>query len=372
MAPSAPTGLVSFPPVLSENRYQSQLYAELAPHGFRVVPGELKVRWLVANRRRARILHFHWPQEYYRHKPMPRGPASWAKLTLFGVRLAAARVLGYRIAWTVHEVYPLQTASHRLDVVGTALLARFSHVLMANDKETAQQATLVLGSPAAKTEVVPHSSYTGVYPAGRARAEVRAELGIADDSVVYLLFGHVSVYKRIEWFVDAFRDADLEDAVLVVAGLPMDEDAAEHVRRAAGVDARVKPLLEFIADDAVSELYGAADVALCPRQDGGTSAVLILALSMGVPAVTARTPNYEELTDGERAAWLFEPHDSQSLIDALARAAEDADERRARGAAGLEQVRGLSWEAMGRRTAELLQETMPSAEAPPQAAPGRA
>jgi hypothetical protein len=30
---------------------------------------------------------------------------------MFGLRLAAARGLGYRIVWTVHQVYPHETES---------------------------------------------------------------------------------------------------------------------------------------------------------------------------------------------------------------------------------------------------------------------
>ena len=52
---------------------------------------------------------------------------------------------------------------------------------------------------------------------------------------------------------------------------------------AAAADERIKPLLEFIPDERVSELFAASDAAVCPRQDGGTSGALILALSMGVP-----------------------------------------------------------------------------------------
>jgi beta-1,4-mannosyltransferase len=348
------TRIVSFPAPLRENQYQRRLYEALAAHGYEVEDGEFKLRWLWRNRGRAGVLHFHWPQNHWRLERRPKGPPSWLKAALFGLRLAVARALGYVVAWTIHEVRPLETESRRLDVIGAWMLARAAQVLLANDRETADQARREIGRPAARTQVVPHASYEGDYPPGRSREAMRAELGIAPDATVFLLFGHVSVYKKVEWFVEAFRAADVPDAVLVVAGIEMDKDAGALVRAAAAEDPRVIEQLRFIPDEGVAELYEAADVAVCPRMDGGTSAVLILAFSMGVPAIAANSPNYVDLTGGEQAAWLFEPYDRDSLIATYRRAASDRVGIARRAGAARAQIAGLSWEAMGDRIAGLL------------------
>lgn len=346
--------LVSFPAPLRENQYQRRLYEALAGHGFELTDGHFKVRWLVRNRRRVRVLHFHWPADHWRHGGRLPRLGTLAKFALFGLRLAAARALGYRLAWTIHEVYPLDRGRGRLDRRGGRMLASACQVLIANDEQTATTAHAELGRAAAGVAVVPHASYSGDYPAGRSRADVRAELGIPDDAVTFLLFGHISVYKRVEWFVEGFRRANLENAALVVAGHVMHEPSAEAVRTAAREDARIKPVLDFIPDERVAELFEACDAAISPRQDGGTSGVLILALSMGRPAVAPRVATYSAITDGERCAWLFEPEDLDSLSRTLERAAGDRAGARARAAACREQVAGLSWEAMAERTAALL------------------
>ncbi len=376
MSRTDPIGVVSFPPVLEANCFQRMLYDALGEHGYAVVPGHFKAGWLARNRGRARVLHFHWPEAWYRHYPSPRGPLTWLKVALFVARLAAARALGYRIAWTVHEVFPLNGGGDRVDRVALGSLARASRVLMANDEQTAERAVAELGDAAKKVAVVPHSSYVGAYPEGRLRADVRDELGAGPDTTVFLLFGHLSAYKRIEWFVDAFRAAALPDAMLVVAGLVMDEGAGAAVEAAAAEDDRVKALLEFIPDERVSELFAATDVAVCPRQDGGTSAVLLLAMSMGVAPLTAAVPTYEALTGGDEAAWLFAANDHNSFIEALHRACADPQGSAERGARGLERMAGLSWESMARRAAELLDATLdrpwPIVQArPSQSAPTR-
>jgi glycosyltransferase involved in cell wall biosynthesis len=353
-------GIVSFPPPLKENAYQRLLYAQLARHGIPMPDvGHFKVGWMLGHRRDVRFLHFHWPQDYYRHPPRPKGPWSWLKLALFAVRLAAARVLGYRIAWTVHEVFPLQTASHRLDVLGGRLLARAAHLLITNDEPTAASAAAELGARREKIAVVPHPSYVGAYPEGRSREAVRAELGLPVDAPVFLLFGHLTVYKSIEWLLDAFRASDCQEARLLVAGLVMDESVGAAVERAAADDPRVIARLGFIPDEAVAELFGAADVAVCPRRDGGTSGVLVLAMSQGVPALAASVPAYTAITGGARAAWRFSADDPASATDAFERAARREDAA-AKASAAREQVDGISWESMGRHVADRLYATLPA------------
>lgn len=353
-------GVVSHPAPLPQNPYQRLLYESLAPHGFRIEDdGDFKLGWLLRHRRRVRVLHFHWPWPYIVHRPSPRGPLSWIKCALFGVRLAAARALGYVVVWTVHEVRPLYSQSPRIEAVGARLLARFSSVLIANDQETAETARAELGRAAADIAVVPHPSFESAYPPGRPRAAVREELGIPDDAFVTLLFGHVSAYKQIEWAVEAFRAGAPPHAFLVVAGMVIDEQVGDAVREAAAADPRVKERLGFVPDEQVAELYGAADAALCPRQDGGTSGALILAFSLGVPAIAARVPNYVEVTHGEAAAWLFEPGDQASMAAAL-QAAADPGAARAKGEVARRLVAPLTWEATGSLTAALLNDALPS------------
>ena len=164
----ARTRIVAYP-LVRENPYQQLLYAALEAHGFTVIEGNLHLRWLWRNRRHARVLHFHWPQSWYVHPRQPGGPLTAIKLARFAVQLTVARLLGYLIAWTIHEVYPLKPAARWADRAGGRVLARAARVLLANDRETADRARAELGHAADRIEVVPHPSYVGAYPPGRPR-----------------------------------------------------------------------------------------------------------------------------------------------------------------------------------------------------------
>jgi beta-1,4-mannosyltransferase len=351
--------IASFPPVLKSNPYQRLLYEHLAAHGFELADGaQFELGWLWRARREAGVLHFHWPQSFWHHERGPavlRGPLSYVKVVLVAVRLAAARALGYRVVWTIHQVYPHERSDPRLERLGARALATLSHILIAHDESTREHAVRELGPPARKTSIVPHGSYLGVYPPGRARAAVRKELDLGVDDLAFLCFGNLRAYKDVGFMLRAFGLADLRDAALIVAGSVTNDSVAADVRAAAAADTRVKPRLGFVPDDAVAELFGAADVAIVARNDGGTSGAVVLALSMGVPVVAPRRPAYAELLGADRAGWLYEPGDTASLQAALEQAAAAGPaERATRGEAAQRRAEELAWPAIAARTAALI------------------
>lgn len=339
------------------NPYLELLYGALADQGIELEPdrGCLRLRWLVAARHRVGFLHVHWPEGLYTFQ---RGPApvraalSWPKLLIFATRLRVARWLGYRLVWTIHQVYPHDRRAHRLDLLAGKVLARSCGVLVAHDASTARAAREELG--ASTVDVTAHGSYAGVYPAGRPREVVRSELGIPGDAVVFLSFGELRAYKDVDVLIDAFRTASLPSACLVVAGHVTDERVGRAVAAAAAADGSVRWVKGFVPSEHVAELYGASDVAVIPRGDGGTSGSLILALSLGAPVIAVDAPAYRELTlDGE-AGWLFRAGDSASLRDALEHAVREPAAVEQKGRVAAMAAERLDWAPSAERLASLL------------------
>lgn len=359
-----------FPPRIQEDRnpYARLLYGELAGRGFATVTGaRFTLGWLRGARRDVDVLHFHWdPQERYVMRPrgrvaralhrlrMERVQAGW-DLGAFVGRLVAARWMGYRVAWTIHEVVPHESPHPRCDRLASMALARLSHVLLTHDRATADRAKSELRCPAADIHVVPHGSYVGVYPGGRPREIVRADLGMPADAFVFLAFGHLRPCKQIETLLDAFHSLPSDRARLVVAGVAWTPAIRDALTAAAERDARIRPVLGFVDEARVSELYRACDAAILARGDGWTSGSLILALSQGLPAVAARTAAYTDLLEDEAGGWLFEPGSVDSLRSALAAAAADPAGARRKGAAALARAQRLSWSETAALTAHLLQ-----------------
>lgn len=358
---SPEVGVACLPGLLHTNPYQRLLYESLVAEGVVLRGGlRLEVGSLVRERRSAQILHFHWPELHYRQfggSALLRGPLSAVRLAIFAVRLRVARLLGFRVVWTVHQVAPHERSTPRVDRLAARLLARSAARLIVHDEATRSAIDRQLGHRAtAKTRVIPHGSYANVYPASQTRAEARAAIGLGNDRFAVLSFGHIRAYKAIDFLLEAFAEVRGPTVTLVVAGMVHDATAEQALRDAAAADPRILLILGYMPDDAVGNLFEAADVAVVARPDGGTSGSLVLALSQGLPVVAARVPAYSELVGTK--GWLFTPADKHSLTAALeAAAADPAATGRLRGS--LPRV-VPSWPAVAAATAAVFRETLPA------------
>jgi beta-1,4-mannosyltransferase len=369
-ANGSPLMIAPFPSRMENNPYGRLLYDGLSRSGFeRADDARLELGWLLRSRREVTFLHFHWDEHFYEsrcRRPRLRELLSWIKLAAFAVRLGVARAMGYRLVWTIHEIRPRETRSPQRDRIASWVLARSCHLLLAHDTPTADRARRHFSPAAAAIEVVPHGSYIGVYPPGRSRASVRADLGISDKAFAFLCFGHLRRYKRLDLLLEAFRRLDREDAALVIAGQVawrVRDEAWERttllvLERAAAADPRIRLRIGFVPDYQVAELHGACDAAVLPRSDGWTSGSLLLALSQGLPVIAPRMPAYEALIGAEAAGWLFRPGDAASLATALSAAMSDRDEAEARGRVARRRAQRLDWAKISERTASLMRETL--------------
>ena len=359
--------IASFPAGMANNPYGRLLYGALERLGYeRVEGGTLESGWLREHRAAVGWLHLHWDELEYESEG--GALASWLALARYGARLAAARALGYRIAWTIHEVLPRETRSVRRDLVAAKLRASLAHVLIAHDRATAGRAARVIGRLAERVHVVPHGSYAGVYLARRPREEVRASLGLEPGARVFLCFGHLRAFKEVELLLDAFAGLRRAEARLLVVGEfawrvqdePWERALARRLARTAAADPRLSVRLGFVPEEEVGDLFAAADVVVSPRGDGWTSGSLILALSQRKPVIAARREAYAELVPPD-AGWLFVPHDPAALTAALDAAAAASEQRLASmGEAAAAVAASLSWEAAARRIAALFEAVLPA------------
>lgn len=361
------------------NPYLSLTYEHLAEVGFVVVPrAQLSLRWLWRMRASVALLHFHWQPDYFylakrgRYSdPPPRLPRlrSWFKLAGFAARLRAARLLGYRIVWTIHDVFPPPsvlrpaTLGRGFDRVGQRILARSCHGLIAHQDAVADLAATEFGIERSRIRVVPHGAYLDRYPAGRSRLDVRSELGIDPHAFVFLAFGSMRPDKAIGPLLGAFQAVESADVALIVAGRVEDVESLRLLQEAARRDPRIKALPGFVPDGDVRELFDAADASVLARGEEWTSGSVILSLSLGVPVVCARLAAHEDLVDGQ-AGWLFDPASRDGLRDALEEAAASSHaELNARRLGAAEAARSLpTWEEVAGQEAAVMCEAIGSQE----------
>jgi glycosyltransferase involved in cell wall biosynthesis len=281
-------------------------------------------------RRAVEVLHFHWPELYFR-------PHRLRSAVGFAARLVLARLLGYRLAWTVHNAAPHEGATRGTRLVA-ATLCRLARLIV--HCEAGRRAG---GRALRRAAVIPHGNYLGCYPDGVDAAGARARLGLERDARVLLAFGQVRPYKGLDALVRAFAAVDAPDARLVIAGAPM---AGGEAVLGAVADPRVHVLLGHVPDEQVQLFFRAADLVVLPYRAVLSSGAAMLAFSFGRGIVAPRLGCLAQL-DGKGAAILYDPGVTDGLEEAL-RWALAVDAGRL-GRQALRLARAVSWDTIARR-----------------------
>jgi beta-1,4-mannosyltransferase len=288
------------------------------------------------------VVHLHW-LEY-----LVRGGR--VRSLVRGLRLAAAlRRLARsstRLVWTAHNLRPHERRNPYVEEMVTRSALRHADTVIAHSDYAARRMTETYGVER-PIEVVPHGNFVGFYPQpSRSREEARAELGLPPEGFTYLVFGQVRPYKRIPEAIAAFGAVGDPEARLVIAGAASDAALAAELKAAAAGDPRVILRLEHVPDEEVADLHQAADACVLPYRQVFSSGALLLALSLGLPAVTPWEGSAE--IAGPPA---IEPFEEGRLADALraVRRGDQAERRRAARAAAAR----FDWDGVADRTIEL-------------------
>jgi glycosyltransferase involved in cell wall biosynthesis len=295
-----------------------------------------------ARRVQVDVVHLHW-LEYLVSGGAVRSAAR-------GLRLARAlrrlRRSGTRIVWTVHNLHPHERRHPFVEELVARAAVRNADSLIVHSRYAAGKVAETYGA-GHKVAVIPHGNFVGLYPpAARSRAETRAELGIPADAFTYLVFGQMRRYKRIPQAIRAFRSLRDPDLRLLLAGAARDDVLRAEIEAAARGDPRVLQQFEHVPDERVVELHEAADACVLPYRQVFSSGALLLALSLGLPAVAPAEGSAE--VAGPPA---LERVDDDDLAGALlaVRGGDQAERRRAAHAAAAR----FAWGPIAERTLAL-------------------
>ncbi|MBI3098927.1 MAG: glycosyltransferase [Planctomycetes bacterium] len=305
------------PDYSSANPYQRLLAEALERRGLRV---HLRDSFPAPEEWRApgapRLLHLHWVHPFFLAPPgasRPRWLAGWAK------RLAQARAEGLRLVWTVHQVEDHEGRDPAFDRFGVRVTAWAAHRCIVHNQASAEALRRITGRWRGVV-VIPHGHYGGAYPAGRTRAEVRAEWGVTDREFVVLFIGSIRPYKGIERLLSSFREWRRSGVRLVIAGRPQDEALRRSIEVAASSDSRILFRPGFVPDGRLREYLEASDLVALPFDEQVSSGSAILALSFGCPVMIPDLPTFREMRDWPGVN-LFTPGSADSLRDGLERSA---------------------------------------------------
>ncbi|RIK42102.1 MAG: hypothetical protein DCC55_09790 [Chloroflexi bacterium] len=329
------------------NPYGALLAQALADEGVELVAGHAEhftEEWVRANQGRVDVLHLNWPHFLYDAPDLAGQVERCANLVS---NLALARTLGYKIVWTVHNLYPHETLSHSLDrLVRLALTNLCSAVIV--HCEHARQVVRQHFFCGENVFLIPHGHFIDAYPNMLDRRAARQQLGIDEGCFVYLFFGNVRPYKGLETLLEVFGRLPGAELRLLLAAKIYSDYGERFVEEARQADSRVlvHPS-RFFANEEFQRFFNAADVAVLPFLDVLTSGSAITALSFGLPVIVPGVGCLPELVD-DTAGIVYDQQQPDALYHAM-RAMQERDLGPARRAA-YQRAQSLRWDEIARAT----------------------
>ncbi len=179
-----------------------------------------------------------------------------------------------------------------------------------------------------------------------ARAEMRAEFGVAPDTAVIVQVGRLERWKGHALLLHALGFlGDLPGwECWVVGGVQRaSERAYESQLRTLAVSRGVRTRVRFLGErDDISRVLAGADIFCQPNAQAEPFGVAIIeALYAGIPVVATDMGGPSEILAGESCGILVPPKQPHELANALRGLIENAPRRRAMGAAGPARARAL-------------------------------
>lgn len=211
---------------------------------------------------------------------------------------------------------------------------RFAHLGTANSTGSLRYHVDRWGFPERKLVVIPNFVRTAETPCREpvARAAVRSELGLRDDSAAVVAVGRLERYKGHHVLLEAFARLapDRSSAQLFLAGDGPCREGLESQARSLGIAERTR-FLGSRSD--VPRLLQGMDLFVLPSLVEGMPNALLEAMAAGLAAVATRVSGSEDLVVPGETGWLVPPGEPEPLAAALAEALADPDRCAAMGAA---------------------------------------
>jgi glycosyltransferase involved in cell wall biosynthesis len=295
-----PATLGFFPDYRRTNPYQKMLYSDLPAHDVAVVPVEVR-NVLVPRDPGGRldhyVLHMHWTAPLLQTQPGPYG----AELVLrrFRRRVEEFQARGGRLVWTIHNVLPHECPNRAAEIRLCRFLASRADMIHVMDTTAARIVAPLYQLPAARTVVIPHASYVGVYPDVVSRDEARRRLRLQEHEIALLMLGGIRLYKGMGLLLDVFDELSRSDPRLrlLVVGKPSDVAECERWRERSERHPRILAHFAHAADADLQIWYRASDLAVLPYVSVLNSGSFQLALSFDLPVVGARDGSMAALLD---------------------------------------------------------------------------
>ncbi len=335
--------------LVRSNPYGGLLARAMAGLGAELIAGydeDLNEAWLLENQGQVDVLHLNWP--HYMYDAPDLGDCVSRCTELIG-HLVRARSLGYKVVWTVHNLYPHERAHFELHRLARLAITQLATALIVHC-EYARERVQEHFYRSEGVFTIPHGHFIDAYPNTISREEARRKLGLAGGRFVYLFFGNVRPYKGLEQLLKVFSGLPGDDLALLMAAKVYNDYGEKLVEGAQEADPRIVVRTSSFFPSEDFQLYlNAADVVVLPFVDVLTSGSAITAMSFARPVIVPGIGCLPELVD-KRMGVVYDPGQPDALKEAMVTVQER--DLAACGRAAYRQAESLSWESIAGLTLE--------------------
>lgn len=332
---------------LMGNPYWELLQTHLKQEGFAFEETHssywMQRRWLLRERSRVDVLHFHFIQPQYAGSTRSH---MLRRLMKFSSDLLLARALGYNLVWTLHDLMPTWPSEPPwVDLLARRIMAQASHEVIVH----CERARYLLAERFHRTHrvwITPHPAF----PVEQIpRAEARSRLGLSYHGTIIVFAGGIRPNKGIEQLIAAFSQIESSGVTLLIAGKPWQpQEYVDGIRHLAEQDHRIRLDAVSIPHEELQVYVRAANVIVLPFREILTSSSVALAMSCGRPVIIPHVGCPPEAV-GADAGIVYNPDDPHALSQALQQALScDLD---LMGKRAVQRANLYTWTDMARTTA---------------------
>lgn len=343
---------VAFAPFRDKyNPYLSVLKTNLEKCGVALVPAELNKQWLERHIRAVQIIHFHWPSWTYSslgQYPSPEVLCRWKENVDYAYKL------GYKLVWTAHNLLPHDDRQRELHFSAREfLIDRLSYIIVHSEDAVPCLRNTFTNLP--PISVVPHGNFIGLYPPPPSKEHACKSLDLNYKMPVALVFGatrrNSGLQRLIEW-----AQSDVDNFQIIVAGRIVGSVDASSISEQLLTATNILHISQHVEDEMVSNLFGASDFVIYPRENVLTSGVVVLSQSMGRAIVAPQIGGLPAMIPPGTGV-LFNPDNPDGLAHAISQGSALGFGKLGENAR--KYAEGLSWEHSAAETLKLYQRCLP-------------
>lgn len=171
---------------------------------------------------------------------------------------------GKRLVWTIHNKVQHDKKSSNLSIALMRTLCKNSDRIVIHSYESIKVLESISKDKNIKDKVryIEHPNYIDSY--SKTMNDLRKDLSIKENELVYLFVGQVSKYKNVEILIRAFNELRFDNAKLIIAGNPSSSDYKDELLSLINNNKNIITCLKYVDDDEIALMLNTCDIVVLP------------------------------------------------------------------------------------------------------------